>query len=260
MKKILAIIGSPRKSGRTHKVVKMFEDNIKKVIDIDIEYAFLTDYNIHTCIGCELCLKKGEEYCPFNDDTTILFEKMVEADGIIIASPNYALQVSAITKKFLDRFSYVFHRPCFFHKAWIPIVVEGAYGAKSILKYLNTLGSFWGFNVCKGVSFTLPVNEVLKREKEKVNKELYKRAQTFSQLLNTKKSPSPSLKRLCMFRLVRTFHENNASEEFTKDYQYYKKQGWFKSQYYYDVNLGFCKKIIGILADKFALMQFEKNN
>jgi len=260
MEKVLAIIGSPRKSGRTYRVVKMFEENIKKFTDVDIEYIFLTEYNILTCKGCELCLKKGEEYCPLKDDTPIFFDKMIEANGIIIASPNYALQVSSIMKIFLDRLAYVFHRPCFFHKAWIPIVVEGAYGAKDILKYLNTVGEFWGFDTCKGIRFTLPVNEVLERKKERINLELCRKTKKFSQMLTANKPPEPSLKRLCMFRLVRTFHENNPSEEFTKDYQYYQKQGWFDSQYYYDVNLSLLKRIIGRLVDKFALMQSKKNN
>ncbi len=255
MKKIIAVIGSPRKSGRTHKVVKMFEENIKRVMDINMEYVYLTDYNITSCKGCELCLKKGEEYCPLKDDTPILFKKMIESDGVIIATPNYALQVSSITKIFFDRLAYVFHRPCFFHKAWIPIVVEGAYGGKDILKYLNTLGSFWGFNVCEGIRFTLPVNEVLEREREKINKELYRKAKTFTEVLITEKPVKPSIKGLCMFRLVRTFHENNPSKEFTRDYQYYKEKGWFDSQYYYEVKLGFLKRIVGMLTDKFSLLQ-----
>ncbi len=62
-----------------------------------------------------------------------------------------------------------------------------------------------------------------------------------------------------MFRLIRTFHENNPSKEFVKDYQYYKKQGWFDSQYYYDTNLGILKRIVGMMADKFSLMQAEKS-
>ena len=260
MKKVLAIIGSPRKSGRTYKIVKMLEHNIKQFTSINMEYVFLTDYNINICMGCEVCLKKGEEYCPLKDDTTVLFNKMKEADGIIIASPNYSLQVSAITKILLDRLAYVFHRPCFFHKAWIPIIVEGAYGGKGILKYLKKLGSFWGFNVCSGISFTLPVNEVLESQKEQINTELKNKAQKFSKVLTTKKSPNPSFKRLFMFRLVRTFHENNPSKEFIKDYRYYKEQGWFGSQYYYPVNLGLLKKIVGVLADKFALMQVKNTN
>jgi len=260
MKKVLAIIGSPRKSGRTYKIVKMFEDNIKQFADINMEYVFLTDYNINVCVGCEVCLKRGEEYCPFKDDTEILLDKMKDADGIILASPNYALQVSSIAKIFLDRLAYVFHRPCFFHKAWIPIIVEGAYGGKDILKYLKTLGSFWGFNVCKGISLTLPVNEVLERQKEKIDVELNKKAQKFCKLLTATKSPNPSFKRLFMFRLVRTFHENNPSKEFIKDYKYYKEQGWFDSQYYYNVNIGLLKKFIGMLADKFALTQVKNSN
>ncbi len=260
MKKITAIIGSPRKSGRTQKVAKMFGENINKFVNADIEYVYLKDYNINTCTGCEACLKKGEEYCPLKDDISILFNKMKEADGIIIASPNYSLQVSSITKIFFDRLAYVFHRPCFFHRAWIPIIVEGAYGGKSILKYLNSLGSFWGFDVCKGACFTLPVNEVMKRKTEKINAELNKRARTFSKVLTAEKPPVPSFKRLFMFRLIRTFHKNNPSKEFVKDYQYYKKQGWFDSQYYYDTNLGILKRIVGKIADKFSLMQAKKNN
>lgn len=253
-------MGSPRKSGRTSKVVKIFEEQLKKYEDVNIEYVFLTDYNILTCKGCELCLKKGEEYCPLKDDTSLLFNKISESDGVIIASPNYALQVSAIMKNFFDRLAYVFHRPCFFHKAWISVVVEGAYGGKDIVKYLDNLGDFWGFTICKGVSFTLPVNEVLENERSKINLQLQKKAKAFYEILASNKPVTPSLKRLCMFRLVRTFHGNNPSDEFTRDYEYYKENGWFDSQYYYDTKLSFPKRIIGSIADKFALMQAKKLN
>jgi multimeric flavodoxin WrbA len=258
MKNLLAIIGSPRKNGRTNKIVKMFVESINNYAKTNVEYIYLCDYNILTCKGCELCLKKGEEFCPLDDHTAFLYNKIINSDGVIIASPNYALQVSSLTKIFLDRLAFIFHRPCFFHKAWIPIVVQGAYGGKEITKYLNNVGKFWGFNTCKGINLTLPVDNVIQENMDKIKTELDKKSKLFCKLLDIKNPVVPSTKQLCIFRLSRTFHDNNPSKEFVKDYIYYKENGWFSSQYYYNVRLNIFKRIIANIVDKFAIIQNRK--
>lgn len=130
MKHILAMIGSPRKNGRTSILTHKLAERLKDYENIQVETIHLSDYERLPCKGCELCLKKGENFCPLKDDVQSLVEKMMQADGIIMATPNYSLQVSSLLKGLLDRVVYVFHRPCFFHKVWMPVVVQGAYGGK----------------------------------------------------------------------------------------------------------------------------------
>lgn len=248
--KILAIIGSPR-IGRTYKMVQKFEQKLNTYAKIHFEYIHLKDFNIQSCRGCEVCLKQGDTFCPLKDDTAFIFKKMMDADGIIFATPNYSLQVSASMKTLLDRLAYVFHRPCFFHKSSLAIVTQGVYGGKEILKYFESVGQFWGFNVCKGVGLTTPSNDLLPYELEKIERKLSLAAERFYKALLTAKSPTPNFLKLWIFRFVRTFHAINTDNSY-RDYHYFKENGWFESQYYYDVKLCFVKKLFGTLADRYA--------
>lgn len=244
--KVLAIIGSPRK-GQTYRVVQQFEQELTRMGNIDFQYVFLKDLNLGTCRGCTLCLEKGEEYCPLKDDRDILFQKMMNADGIIFATPVYSLQVTALLKNMLDRLAYVFHRPCFFHKLYMPIVTQGVYGVDGTIKYLDEVARFWGFRVCQGLGLTVSLKDPLPEETQKIQTEVQKAATRFYDLLTHHKDPVPSIKDILMFRMVRSIHSRAAG--MARDHEYYKEQGWFESDYFYDVKLGVLKRIVGRIAD-----------
>ncbi|MBD3256495.1 MAG: hypothetical protein GF383_15475 [Candidatus Lokiarchaeota archaeon] len=98
--KVLAIIGSPRKNGN----VSLLAENVLKGAHEnghDIELINLYDYNIEFCKGCWSCAKNGR--CVINDDFEQIFRKVREADVIVLGSPVYWANVSAIMKNFLDR-------------------------------------------------------------------------------------------------------------------------------------------------------------
>lgn len=258
---VLAIMGSPRK-GQTNRAVNIFENHLKSLGEIEFSYIYLKDHNIQPCRGCGICLEKGEEHCPIKDDRQLLFDKMKRADGVIFATPNFSLQVSGLMKNFLDRFCFVFHRPCFFHKSSSAIVTQGVYGGNDIVKYLNSVGEFWGFNVCPGVSLTTPwgvtkpQRDWPQNEREKIESILKKTAGRFYNSLSAK-APEPGLKRLLLFRLVRTAHKY--STERARDYEYYKDQGWFEKPFYYETGLNLPKKILGSLMDRWQANQAVKN-
>jgi hypothetical protein len=60
-----------------------------------------------------------------------------------------------------------------------------------------------------------------------------------------------------LFRMSRTSIKLIQDETF-RDYEYYKKNGWFESNYYYPVKLGPLKKIAGRLFDKMAASSAKK--
>ena len=111
---------------------------------------FLSDCDLRVCRGCKACFIRGEEFCPLHDDRDVLIDKMMRSDGVVLASPVYSFQVSALMKAFLDRLGFAFHRPRFHGKAYTSIVVEGLYGGRAVVKYLDFVGGALGFNVVKG--------------------------------------------------------------------------------------------------------------
>jgi multimeric flavodoxin WrbA len=248
MKKVTAFIGTPRKQA-TYQAVQEFEKNLKSLakVEIDFEYVFLSDYILKNCIGCKQCIDKGEEFCPLKDDRDVLLMKMEQSDGVIFATPNYAFQVTALMKNFLDRMSFIFHRPRFFGKVFIAIVKQGIFGGASIIKYLALVGGGLGFRVTKGCYLTaLEPKTVF--EQKKMIRNIKKASGRFYKELMRPMPVSPSFFKLIFFRISRTMMKKTLNENY-RDYRYFEEKGWFKSDYYYDVSLGFIQKMAGWFFD-----------
>ncbi|KNF09953.1 NADPH-dependent FMN reductase [Gottschalkia purinilytica] len=102
MKKLLAIMGSPRKKMNTDKLLDVVLDGIRNSEeDVDIKKVYLKDLSIYHCIGCGACEKTGK--CFRKDDMDELYENFNDSDGIILASPVYFNTVASLTKAMIDR-------------------------------------------------------------------------------------------------------------------------------------------------------------
>ena len=244
MKKVTAFIGSQSKKA-TYRAVQQFEKNLKQYGEIDIEYVFLSDYHLEFCRGCKLCFIKGEEYCPLKDDRDILMEKMEYSDGVIFATPNYAFQVSARMKNFLDRLAFIDHRPRFFGKTCTAIVVQGFHGGGDILKYLYFASETMGFHVSKGCCATT-LDPMTKLQHERLTRKIEKTSAGFYKEL-LRPTPAPSFFKLMLFRFGRTFVKT--VDQKLRDYQYYEEKGWFEADYYYTTSLKPIKRLAGNLFD-----------
>ena len=100
--KIITILGSPRKNGNTAKVLSIFEDKIEK--KHEVERINITQYKVGGCLGCYKCQeKKGEPGCVQEDDALTIFEKMIQADAIVYASPLYCWSFTSQIKPLIDR-------------------------------------------------------------------------------------------------------------------------------------------------------------
>ncbi|MHA6532125.1 flavodoxin family protein [Paenibacillus sp. BAC0078] len=255
MKKVTVFLGTPRKQA-TYRAVCEFESYLRKHAEIEFEYIFLKDYRLDYCLGCKVCFDKGEEYCPLKDDRDLLLEKMQASDGVIFATPVYAFQVSAPMKNLLDRLAFVFHRPQFFGKTFTSIVSQGILGGEKIVKYLDSMGEYYGFQVAKGLVLkTLePTTEAVQLRN---SRELGKAAARFHKELMRTSIPVPSLLRLMLFRMARTNIKSMLNPKY-RDYRHYEEKGWFESGYYYSVSLGPFKRIFGRLFDFLGTRMFNR--
>jgi multimeric flavodoxin WrbA len=255
MKRITAFVGSARKK-HTHNAVQQFMSNLQSLGDVEYEIVALSDYRIGTCRGCKLCLNKGEEFCPLKDDRDMLIEKMQSSDGVVFASPNYSFQVSAFMKIFLDRLGFVFHRPRFFGKTFTGIVVQGIYGGRKTVRYLDFVGNGLGFNTVKG-SCLNSMEPMTDKQQKKSDRMLSRQSRQFYKRLMDPIPPTPTLVQLMVFRMSRTSIELML-DECWRDYAYYRDKGWFESDYYYPTRLGVMKKLAGRFFDSFAKSRTRK--
>jgi multimeric flavodoxin WrbA len=246
VKRVTAFVGSPRKR-HTYEAVQQFLSSLQALGDIESEIVLLADYQLKTCRGCQLCFVKGEECCPCEDDRNLLIDKMLASDGVVLASPNYSFQVSALMKTFLDRLGFVFHRPRFFGKVCTSLVVQGIYGGPKIVEYLDFVGHGLGFNVVRGSCLTA-LDPLTEKAHRTIERTLAAHSRRFHERLRQPPYPIPTLFQLMLFRKARTsiarmLHEAN------RDYTYYRDQGWFDSDYFYPARLNVFKKAAGRLFD-----------
>ena len=80
-----------------------------KAAGADVQFINTLTLNIGHCRACDYCSRmrdKGEVeiHCCMKDDYHILEEACLEADGIIIAAPVYAVGIVGQFKNFVDRF------------------------------------------------------------------------------------------------------------------------------------------------------------
>lgn len=133
-KKIVAVNGSPHgKAGNTHLMLKMLADRLSPE-GFDFEEVLLQDKQIGYCQGCGLCIEKGK--CWQSDDHRQITEKLLEADGIILASPVYFLHVPGQMKTFLDRCLGLGHKPRPTWKPGLVACVSAGLGETSVAQYL----------------------------------------------------------------------------------------------------------------------------
>jgi len=107
MKKVLILIGSPRKKGSTAVLAAEAERGARE-LGIETETVFLNDLNMKGCQACYWCKKNDVAECAVKDEMQKVHRLMQESDGIIVASPIYFAGVTAQTKAWLDRlFPYI---------------------------------------------------------------------------------------------------------------------------------------------------------
>lgn len=102
-KKILGVVGSPRKKGNTHILVSTILEGAKGE-GADTELLFLNDLNIRECDGCHVCWKG--KHCAKKDDMNPVYPKITQSDTIVFGTPVYWYGPTALMKCFIDRFVY----------------------------------------------------------------------------------------------------------------------------------------------------------
>jgi len=121
--KVMAVCGSPRPKGNTYHLLQ----EALKVLQqqgIDTEYVSLHDLDIRPCLACEKCAQEKNR-CSQEDDFNALYDKLAQADGLIVGSPVYFGSATPNMMALLDRAGYVARMGdnVFARKVGSPIVV-----------------------------------------------------------------------------------------------------------------------------------------
>jgi multimeric flavodoxin WrbA len=133
--KIICLIGSPHKAkGNTARLAKLVAEGVETE-GAQVETLFIPGKKVNPCIACDNCHKTGQ--CQQKDDFEMIKKKILDADGLILGSPNYIFSVSAQLKAFLDRCCGVIHCMGFEGRYGVSVVTSGGGDEEAIARYMN---------------------------------------------------------------------------------------------------------------------------
>ena len=101
--KVVAFNGSARKDGNTATMVRWVFAELEKA-GIETELYQMKGKKISGCIACYKCVENKNLRCAVeNDIVNECIEKMLAADGIILASPVYFADITSQIKALIER-------------------------------------------------------------------------------------------------------------------------------------------------------------
>jgi multimeric flavodoxin WrbA len=169
--KILAICGGMRPDSNTNKLVK----KVAEATGFDFEIADFGKLEVKPCTGCSECMM-NEGKCPIEDDMQGLYDKLLEADAIIVGSPTYFLNISGAVKCFIDRSLALFYRgigplydpdmpfmgqrPLAGKLGVVVTTVAGAGHEKAIEELANCMGGSHRLNLVDKIAEAIAMNDV----------------------------------------------------------------------------------------------------
>ncbi|MCK8058369.1 MULTISPECIES: flavodoxin family protein [unclassified Fusibacter] len=254
MSKIVVVSGSPRKKGNTISMVKIVEENIKKMdASVEFEYIYLIEKNLGYCLGCNSCLLKGPEKCLKRDDAKEILETMHSADGLIFLSPGYAHSVSGLFKNFIDRFMFLDHLPEFEGVPAMILSTAGGDGVGAAPKYMADMAvRWWGCNIIAQIGIGHAFYSMNEKYKAKYNKKLIRASEDLLAEMTAKQPMRPTFKSYMFFIFNKSEGQISPSAQPAR-HQYWVDKGWYDADYYYDTKITPLYKMVGGLSS--ALMK-----
>ncbi len=216
--RVLLISSSPHK--KKSKTFALAEEALRYVSKegFDSEIIHLDDFRIFFCKHCEQC-HKNLLHCSAQDDVALILKKMLEADGIILASPNYINQVTASMKALFDRSSHFIHCKRLLGKYIAAVVSSGSGRDTDVLDYIKFYAHTCGAQYSGGVSSSALLVD------EKMD-EAYKLGSKFTLDIKGRKIYPEQLELIekgkQYFKQIIEARKN----EWIEEYQYWRDKGW----------------------------------
>jgi multimeric flavodoxin WrbA len=105
--RVLAVLGSPRRDGNTDTIAAEFLRGAAAA-GFEPGYIIPTDLGLSPCDGMNQCFKTGK--CVILDGMNEIYEEVLAATHILIATPVYFMGPPGSLKSFMDRFQAVWAR------------------------------------------------------------------------------------------------------------------------------------------------------
>lgn len=105
--RVLGVYGSPRKGGNTDLLLDQFLKGARHG-GHRIRKVYVRELNISPCLACDECETTGK--CIISDDMDSVYEALIDAECLVLASPIYFYNVTAQVKTLIDRCQALWYR------------------------------------------------------------------------------------------------------------------------------------------------------
>jgi multimeric flavodoxin WrbA len=155
--KVIAMLGSPRGAKSQTRVLTEKLLETARAGGAEVELVDVSRARIGFCQACEAC-HAGPD-CVLHDDGQRLLKRMLDADGVVLASPVYISQVTAQMKALLDRTSHFIHCLRLMGKYMAIVTTSGGGGGQDVQTWLRNYGFTVGMQCVGGVDVKMPLKE-----------------------------------------------------------------------------------------------------
>ena len=105
--KVIAVCGSPRAQGNTEQALSIVLESASNN-DMETELVCLRNYDVRGCTACMKCRQTQDGSCPGREDgLDEVFQKVYQADALVVGSPVYFGSATPESLAFLQRMGYV---------------------------------------------------------------------------------------------------------------------------------------------------------
>ena len=221
--KIIGINASPK--GNTSNTLQLVKSVLEGAESEGAETELVDLYKLHIeyCTACGACYATGE--CPLFDDFTELFEKLLNADGIVLGAPNYINSVPAPMKALFDRLSDAIHCQMLTGKFGCSVCTAGGSGEDEVLKYMNGVLMNLGVTVVGGIGVVVGRDPSALQQSTGLAQDLGKElAKSIRGEIKYSDQDEEHLQRREYFCQLAKFNK----ERFAHDYNWYVQKGLIK--------------------------------
>jgi multimeric flavodoxin WrbA len=221
--KIIGLIASPK--GKDSATLKLMNAVLAgaKAQGAETELVDIYKLRIDYCTACGTCYATGQ--CTLMDDFPDLFDRMMNADGIVLGAPNYVDSVPAPMKAVFDRMADAIHCQMFFDKYGCSVCTAGGSNHEEITGYMNRVLTTLGATVvgCAGAGVGKDPTALGKAEVQakELGKTLAKSIK--GKIIFPEQDEIHKQKREYFCQLVK-FNK----DKFAHEYEWYEQMGWMK--------------------------------
>lgn len=223
--KVIGINASPReKDSNTLRLVNAILAGVKDE-GAKIELVDIYTSRIEYCTGCLACYATGD--CSLVDDFSDIFERIMNADGIVLGAPNYIYSVPAPMKAFFDRMGDAIHCQMLTGKFGCSVCTAGGSGEMEVVGYMNKVLSAMGVTVVGGIGAAIGQDPSALGRAEQESLELGKRlARSIrGEISYPEQDEAHRQMREYLCRLVKSH-----KDAWPHQYDWYSRMGWMTPQ------------------------------